>query len=95
MKRQLTIVLNLRMNESKFGIPIVILFYLSFELTYIIYFFRYIHDENVKLALRSLSTTESSEKHRETNIEWLENELQQAKDIIGLTREWIEKCNEL
>ncbi|RHZ77262.1 hypothetical protein Glove_183g71 [Diversispora epigaea] len=56
---------------------------------------KFVHNENVKLSLELLSTTENSEKHKEANIEWLENELGQAKDNIDFVLEWIEKCNEL
>ncbi|RHZ88681.1 hypothetical protein Glove_21g295 [Diversispora epigaea] len=51
------------------------------------------HYWNVESALKSLSTTENSEKHKEANIEWLENELQQAKDDIDKVLELIENCN--
>ncbi|RHZ88682.1 hypothetical protein Glove_21g294 [Diversispora epigaea] len=51
------------------------------------------HYKNVESALKSLSTTENSEKHKEANIEWLENELQQAKDDIDKVLELIENCN--
>ncbi|RHZ51578.1 hypothetical protein Glove_476g45 [Diversispora epigaea] len=56
---------------------------------------KFIHNENVKLSLELLSTTENSEKHKEADIEWLKYELGQAKDNIDLVWEWIEKCNEL
>ncbi|RHZ84582.1 hypothetical protein Glove_79g82 [Diversispora epigaea] len=47
------------------------------------------------LSLESLSTTENPGKHKEANIEWLENELEQVKEKFDLVREWIKKCNEL
>ncbi|CAG8508973.1 11648_t:CDS:10 [Diversispora eburnea] len=53
------------------------------------------HYENVESTLKSLSTTENSEQHKEANIEWLENELEQANNNIDLVWEWIEKCNEV
>ncbi|RHZ84585.1 hypothetical protein Glove_79g89 [Diversispora epigaea] len=45
---------------------------------------KFIHNENVKLSLESLSTTENPGKHKEANIEWLENELEKAKENIDL-----------
>ncbi|CAB4422241.1 unnamed protein product [Rhizophagus irregularis] len=43
---------------------------------------KYDQYEKVELALKSLSITENSSKHKEANFEWLENELHQAEDII-------------
>ncbi|RHZ88684.1 hypothetical protein Glove_21g290 [Diversispora epigaea] len=51
------------------------------------------HYGNVESALKSLSITENSEQHKEANIEWLENELQKAKNNIDLVWELIEKYN--
>ncbi|RIA87457.1 hypothetical protein C1645_777254, partial [Glomus cerebriforme] len=54
---------------------------------------KYDHYEKVELALKTLSITENSSKHKKTNIKWLEDELQQAKDIRDQVREWINECN--
>ncbi|CAB4422235.1 unnamed protein product [Rhizophagus irregularis] len=43
----------------------------------------------VELALKSLSITKYSSKHKEANIEWLENELHQAEYIIDQVWECI------
>jgi hypothetical protein len=53
--------------------------------------FRNYHHKKVVLELKSLSITANSEKHKETDIEWLKNELQQAKDIISQIQKWIRK----
>lgn len=52
---------------------------------------KYIHYENVKLSLESLST-ENKDKHEEANIGWLKNELLQAECFIDQVSEWIDKC---
>ncbi|CAG8443549.1 12761_t:CDS:2 [Funneliformis caledonium] len=57
------------------------------ELTYV--------QEEVEQLLDSLSIIENMEKHEEADIEWLENELQQAKSVIDKVLEWIEKCESL
>ncbi|CAJ0924352.1 22586_t:CDS:10 [Entrophospora sp. SA101] len=44
---------------------------------------KYIHYENVKLTLGSLSTTENVMEHMRENIEWLKNKLQEAHEIIN------------
>ncbi|CAB4422205.1 unnamed protein product [Rhizophagus irregularis] len=49
------------------------------------------HYGKVIQALRSLSITENSAKHKEVDIEWLKNELQQAKDIINQIQKWVGK----
>ncbi|CAB5376083.1 hypothetical protein RhiirA5_408141 [Rhizophagus irregularis] len=49
--------------------------------------------EKVELALKSLSITKNSSKHKEANIEWLENELHQAEYyIIDQVWECINEC---
>lgn len=53
--------------------------------------FRNYHYGKVIQALRSLSITENSAKHKEVDIEWLKNELQQAKDIINQIQKWVGK----
>ncbi|PKY58608.1 hypothetical protein RhiirA4_550108 [Rhizophagus irregularis] len=53
---------------------------------------KYDQYEKVELALKSLSITENSSKHKEANFEWLENELHQAEDIIGQVWECIDEC---
>ncbi|CAI2170806.1 19767_t:CDS:2, partial [Funneliformis geosporum] len=54
--------------------------------------FRYIHNENVKLGLNSISTTDNMVKHEEADIEWLSDELQQARNTIDQVVEWIDHC---
>ncbi|GES72918.1 hypothetical protein RCL_jg15567.t2 [Rhizophagus clarus] len=49
------------------------------------------HYKKVKQVLRLLSITENSEKHKEIDIEWLKNELQQAKDVINQIHKWVVK----
>lgn len=56
-----------------------------------IFKFRNYHYGKVVQALRSLSITENSTKHKEIDIEWLKNELQQAKDIINQIQKWVGK----
>ncbi|CAG8450090.1 7512_t:CDS:10 [Dentiscutata heterogama] len=50
------------------------------------------HYENVKGALRSLSTTENMIKHKEADIKWLESEFQKTNDIIINISQWIGDC---
>ncbi|CAG8567860.1 13873_t:CDS:10 [Dentiscutata erythropus] len=50
------------------------------------------HYEDVKGALRSLSTTENMIKHKEADIEWMETELQKTNDIISDVSQWINDC---
>ncbi|PKY26942.1 hypothetical protein RhiirB3_477272 [Rhizophagus irregularis] len=50
-----------------------------------------IYNENIKLALESLSITENSVKHKEADIEWLESKLHEANSIIDGVKEWIVK----
>ncbi|CAJ0759747.1 3823_t:CDS:10 [Entrophospora sp. SA101] len=46
--------------------------------------FNYTHyKKNVKQALDSLATTENVEKLKQENVEWLENKLQEAHDLIN------------
>ncbi|CAJ0904481.1 2203_t:CDS:2, partial [Entrophospora sp. SA101] len=54
---------------------------------------KYIHYENVKLTLGSLSTTENVMEHMRENIEWLKNKLQEAHEIINQVYGWLDKCN--
>ncbi|GBB94135.1 hypothetical protein RclHR1_00230013 [Rhizophagus clarus] len=49
------------------------------------------HYKKVEESLKSLSITENSAKHKEINIEWLKNELQQAEDIIDQFQKWVDK----
>ncbi|CAB5211866.1 unnamed protein product [Rhizophagus irregularis] len=53
---------------------------------------KYEYYEKVELALKSLSVTKNPSKHKEANIEWLENELHQAEDIIDQVWKWINEC---
>ena len=57
-------------------------------------YFRYIHYENVMLALESMSITEDMTKHKEANIEWLKNEIQEANNIIDQVLQWMDKCED-
>ncbi|CAB4422233.1 unnamed protein product [Rhizophagus irregularis] len=56
---------------------------------------RYKYYEKVELALKSLSITENSQKHKKLNFGWLENELYQAEDIINQVWEWINECKKV
>ncbi|RIA86766.1 hypothetical protein C1645_778836 [Glomus cerebriforme] len=49
------------------------------------------HYKKVEQALKSLSITENSAKHKETDIKWLKTELQQAEDINNQFKEWKDK----
>ncbi|CAG8557951.1 6165_t:CDS:10, partial [Ambispora leptoticha] len=51
---------------------------------------KYIHNENVKMALDSLSIENT--KHQEANIEWLKNESQMADEFLSKVNEWMDKC---
>ncbi|RGB41701.1 hypothetical protein C1646_684951, partial [Rhizophagus diaphanus] len=53
---------------------------------------KYDRCEKVELAVKSLSITKNSSKHKEANIEWLENELHQAEYIIDQVWECINEC---
>nr|CAG8452440.1 146_t:CDS:10 [Entrophospora candida] len=50
------------------------------------------YKKNVKQALDSLATTENAEKLKQENVEWLENKLQEAHDLINQVYEWLDKC---
>ncbi|CAB5211870.1 unnamed protein product [Rhizophagus irregularis] len=56
---------------------------------------RYKYYEKVELALKSLSITENSQKHKKLSLGWLENELYQAEDIINQVWEWINECKKV
>ncbi|CAJ0828523.1 6091_t:CDS:10 [Entrophospora sp. SA101] len=56
--------------------------------------FNYTHYENVKQALDSLSTTENTKELKKENVEWLENKLQEAHDLIKQVYEWLDKCKD-
>ncbi|CAG8736311.1 29677_t:CDS:2, partial [Racocetra persica] len=53
---------------------------------------RFKYYDNVKFALKSLSTTENAVQHEKANVEWLENELQKTNDTIKNVLEWIDEC---
>lgn len=73
----------------------MIFFFFSFIFIEI-FNFRYKYCDKVNQLLESLSVTENSVlKHKELDIEWLENELEYAKDVIDQVREWIQCKNEL
>jgi len=46
------------------------------------------------LVLESLSITEDMTKHKEANIEWLKNEIQEANNIIDQVLQWMDKCED-
>ncbi|CAG8449773.1 2698_t:CDS:10 [Ambispora leptoticha] len=54
---------------------------------------KYIHYENIKMALDSLSI-ENTTKHQEADIEWLKNESQMADVYLNEVYRWIDKCKE-
>jgi hypothetical protein len=54
--------------------------------------FRCNHYEKVNIALESLPVTKNTARHEETDIEWLKNELRQAKVVVDQVLEWIDKC---
>ncbi|CAG8530765.1 2253_t:CDS:10 [Ambispora leptoticha] len=54
---------------------------------------KYIHYENIKMALDSLSI-ENTTKHQEVDIEWLKNESQMAENCLNEVYHWIDKCKE-
>ncbi|CAG8476933.1 5442_t:CDS:10 [Acaulospora colombiana] len=50
------------------------------------------YEEKVDQALKSVLPNTNIAKHKEANIKWLKNQLQQAKDIIDEILEWKDEC---
>ncbi|CAJ0761021.1 10295_t:CDS:2, partial [Entrophospora sp. SA101] len=53
---------------------------------------KFIHYENVKQTLNSLSPTWDVKESKQEDVEWLENKLQEVDNIINQVYKWLDEC---